>query len=64
MEAINDALRALRKRHLLEEGAHAPAISALSKPLISQVILFCSFLHCFRFHQFQLYTLLSKYTNC
>jgi autophagy-related protein 16 len=36
MEAINDALRALRKRHLLEEGAHAPAISALSKPLISQ----------------------------
>ncbi|KAL1207254.1 Autophagy-related protein 16 [Cardamine amara subsp. amara] len=35
MEAIKDALRALRKRHLLEEGAHAPAISALSKPLIS-----------------------------
>lgn len=37
MEAIKDALRALRKRHLLEEGAHGPAISALSKPMISQV---------------------------
>ncbi|KAL0645895.1 hypothetical protein Bca4012_044186 [Brassica carinata] len=36
MEAIKDALRALRKRHLLEEGAHGPAISALSKPMISQ----------------------------
>ncbi|XP_018457155.1 autophagy-related protein 16 [Raphanus sativus] len=35
-EAIKDALRALRKRHLLEEGAHGPAISALSKPMISQ----------------------------
>lgn len=52
MEAIKDALRALRKRHLLEEGAHAPAITALSKPLISQVNLIGSFLHCFRFHQF------------
>lgn len=38
MEAIKDALRALRKRHLLEEGAHAPAISALSRPIISQVV--------------------------
>lgn len=41
MEAIKDALRALRQRHLLEEGAHGPAISALSKPMISQVP--CSF---------------------
>lgn len=36
MEAIKHALRALRKRHLLEEGAHAPAIIALSRPLVSQ----------------------------
>ncbi|PIA30331.1 hypothetical protein AQUCO_05600041v1 [Aquilegia coerulea] len=34
--AINHALKALRKRHLLEEGAHSPAITALSKPLITQ----------------------------
>lgn len=34
--AINHALKALRKRHLLEEGAHAPAIIALSRPFISQ----------------------------
>lgn len=43
MEAIKDALRALRKRHLLEEGAHAPAISALSRPILSQVTLFVPF---------------------
>ncbi|WOL01353.1 hypothetical protein Cni_G10069 [Canna indica] len=34
--AIKRAIRALRKRHLLEEGAHAPAINALSKPLVAQ----------------------------
>ncbi|KAE8717436.1 putative F-box and wd40 domain protein [Hibiscus syriacus] len=32
-EAIKHALKALKKRHLLEEGAHAPA---LSRPIISQ----------------------------
>lgn len=36
-EAIKLALKALRKRHLLEEGAHAPACIALSRPIISQV---------------------------
>lgn len=36
MKAIKHAMRALRKRHLLEEGAHAPAFIALSKPLVSQ----------------------------
>ncbi|CAJ2664268.1 unnamed protein product [Trifolium pratense] len=36
IEAINHALKALRKRHLLEEAAHAPAILALSRPIISQ----------------------------
>ncbi|GMN56870.1 hypothetical protein TIFTF001_027671 [Ficus carica] len=35
-KAINHALKALQKRHLLEEGAHAPAFIALSKPIISQ----------------------------
>jgi autophagy-related protein 16 len=40
IEAINHALKALRKRHLLEEAAHAPAILALSRPIISQVLLF------------------------
>ncbi|KDP30999.1 hypothetical protein JCGZ_11375 [Jatropha curcas] len=34
-EAINHALKALRKRHLLEEVAHAPAYTALSRPIIS-----------------------------
>ncbi|CAL9066148.1 unnamed protein product [Musa banksii] len=34
--AIKRAIRALRKRHLLEEGAHAPAIKALSRPLVAQ----------------------------
>ncbi|KAF6157532.1 hypothetical protein GIB67_004470, partial [Kingdonia uniflora] len=33
--AIKHALKALRKRHFLEEGAHSPAIVALSKPLAS-----------------------------
>ncbi|KAA8540737.1 hypothetical protein F0562_024344 [Nyssa sinensis] len=36
IEAITHALKALRKRHLLEEGAHAPAFIALSRPFISQ----------------------------
>ncbi|XP_031405362.1 autophagy-related protein 16 [Punica granatum] len=35
-EAIKQALRALRKRHLLEEAAHAPALAALSRPFVSQ----------------------------
>ncbi|KAI4343673.1 hypothetical protein L6164_010994 [Bauhinia variegata] len=35
-EAIKHALKALRKRHLLEEGAHAPAFAALSRPIASQ----------------------------
>ncbi|KAG4131933.1 hypothetical protein ERO13_D09G245500v2 [Gossypium hirsutum] len=35
-EAINHALKALNKRHLIEEGAHAPAYIALSRPIISQ----------------------------
>lgn len=39
--AIKHALKALRKRHLLEEAAHAPAIVALSKPFISQVPSLC-----------------------
>ncbi|CAL9768468.1 unnamed protein product [Musa acuminata subsp. burmannicoides] len=34
--AIKRAIVALRKRHLLEEGAHAPAINALSRPLVAQ----------------------------
>lgn len=36
-EAIKSALRALRKRHLNEEGAHTPAFDALSRPIVSQV---------------------------
>lgn len=35
-EAIKHALKALRKRHLLEEGAHAPAFIAISGPIASQ----------------------------
>lgn len=35
-EAIKHALKALRKRHLLEEGAHGPAFIALSRPIVSQ----------------------------
>ncbi|KAF8408343.1 hypothetical protein HHK36_007492 [Tetracentron sinense] len=35
-ESIRNALKALRKRHLLEEGAHAPAFVALSRPFASQ----------------------------
>ncbi|KAL5076467.1 hypothetical protein RYX36_015451 [Vicia faba] len=35
-EAIKRALRSLRKRHLSEEGAHASAFAALSKPIVSQ----------------------------
>ncbi|OIW18309.1 hypothetical protein TanjilG_31449 [Lupinus angustifolius] len=35
-EAIKHALKALKKRHLLEEAAHAPAFEALSRPFISQ----------------------------
>lgn len=37
-EAIKHALKALRKRHLLEEGAHAPAFIAISGPIASQVL--------------------------
>lgn len=36
-EAINHAIRALRKRHLVEEAAHTPAFIALSRPFVSQV---------------------------
>ncbi|KAK4568837.1 hypothetical protein RGQ29_004311 [Quercus rubra] len=35
-EAIKHALKALRKRHMLEEGAHAPAFIAISGPIASQ----------------------------
>ncbi|XVF49727.1 hypothetical protein PTKIN_Ptkin04bG0036500 [Pterospermum kingtungense] len=35
-ETIKHALKALKKRHLVEEGAHAPAYIALSRPIISQ----------------------------
>lgn len=34
--AIIHALKALRKRHLVEEAAHAPAVQALSRPFASQ----------------------------
>ncbi|KAG9441463.1 hypothetical protein H6P81_017317 [Aristolochia fimbriata] len=34
--AIKHALKALRKRHLLEEGAHGPVFAALARPLASQ----------------------------
>ncbi|KAD4585632.1 hypothetical protein E3N88_23233 [Mikania micrantha] len=36
IHAIKHALKSLRKRHLLEEGAHGPAFVALSKPIASQ----------------------------
>ncbi|XP_057787947.1 autophagy-related protein 16 isoform X2 [Salvia miltiorrhiza] len=36
MEAIKHALKALRKRHLVEEGAHSHAFIALSRPIVSQ----------------------------
>ncbi|CAI9280466.1 unnamed protein product [Lactuca saligna] len=36
INAIKHAMRALRKRHLMEEGAHAPAFTAISKPIASQ----------------------------
>ncbi|KAI3684465.1 hypothetical protein L6452_33689 [Arctium lappa] len=36
IQAIKHALKALRKRHLLEEGAHGPAFVALSKPIATQ----------------------------
>ncbi|KAH1248864.1 Autophagy-related protein 16 [Glycine max] len=38
-EAIKHTLRALRKRHLLEEAAHAPAVLALSRPIVSQGVV-------------------------
>ncbi|XVF08792.1 hypothetical protein REPUB_Repub07fG0033500 [Reevesia pubescens] len=38
-EAIKHALKALKKRHLVEEGAHAPACIALSRPIISQLVV-------------------------
>ena len=40
LDAIKHALRALRKRHLVEEAAHGPAYIALSRPFISQVRLY------------------------
>ncbi|KAL3342773.1 hypothetical protein AABB24_026689 [Solanum stoloniferum] len=36
MEAIKHALKALRKRHLVEEGAHAPALAALNRSPVLQ----------------------------
>lgn len=42
-EAIKRALRSLRKRHLSEEGAHASAFAALSRPIVSQVPFICFF---------------------
>lgn len=42
-EAIKRALRSLRKRHLSEEGAHASAFAALSRPIVSQVLFFICF---------------------
>ncbi|XP_073035937.1 LOW QUALITY PROTEIN: autophagy-related protein 16-like [Primulina eburnea] len=36
VEAIKHALKALKKRHLHEEGAHSPAFTALSRPILSQ----------------------------
>lgn len=36
IEAIKQALKSLRKRHLAEEGAHTPAITAISRPLVYQ----------------------------
>ncbi|CAN1179515.1 Autophagy-related protein 16 [Linum perenne] len=35
-DAIKHAMKALRKRHLLEEAAHAPSYAALSRPFVSQ----------------------------
>ncbi|PWA77675.1 WD40 domain-containing protein [Artemisia annua] len=34
IKAIKHAIRALRKRHMAEEGAHAPAFAAISKPVM------------------------------
>ncbi|KAK9113578.1 hypothetical protein Syun_020375 [Stephania yunnanensis] len=34
--AIKHALKALRKRHLLEEGAHSSAFNALARPFVAQ----------------------------
>ncbi|PWA74004.1 transducin/WD40 repeat-like superfamily protein [Artemisia annua] len=36
IRAIKHAMKALRKRHLAEEGAHGPAFEALSKPILTQ----------------------------
>lgn len=41
-KAIEHAVKALRKRHLVEEGAHAPAFIALQRPLANQVCLLLS----------------------
>lgn len=43
MDAIKHALNALRKRHMLEEGAHSPAFIALSRPFVVQVRLMYSY---------------------
>ncbi|KAK2997149.1 hypothetical protein RJ639_025421 [Escallonia herrerae] len=39
IEAIKHAVKALRKRHLLEEGAHGPAFIALARPFASQLVV-------------------------
>ena len=35
--AIRRALRSLKRRHLAEEGAHSPAIEALTRPFAAHV---------------------------
>jgi hypothetical protein len=36
-EAIRRALKSLKRRHLAEEGAHSPAIEALTRPFAAHV---------------------------
>ena len=37
-EAMKHSLKAPRKRHLIHEGAHAPAFAAFSRHVVSQVL--------------------------
>ncbi|KAK3043706.1 hypothetical protein RJ639_001902 [Escallonia herrerae] len=39
IEAIKHAVKALRKRHLLEEGSHGPAFIALARHFASQLVV-------------------------
>nr|CAB3498232.1 unnamed protein product [Digitaria exilis] len=36
--AIRRALRSLKRRHLAEEGAHSPAIEALTRPFAAHAL--------------------------